>query len=105
MVGDELRRMGVVFQHAGKFQLQPAQAEIHRGPSGGLDKFGQVVAGPQPGQNAIALPSPRNDFFPREVGIQMPAVFLGIFFNALMQAVIVPPQCQQHSFLFFGHGL
>jgi hypothetical protein len=54
MVGNKLRRMSVVFQPAGKFQLRTAQAEIHRGLLGGLNKFGEIIAGSQPGENATA---------------------------------------------------
>ena len=54
-----LRGVGVVLQHAGKAQVRPAETEIHRRLGRVFDKLRQVVARPQPGQDAVTLLSPR----------------------------------------------
>jgi hypothetical protein len=82
MIRRQFGGMRVVFQHAGKFQLRPAVAEIHRREPGGFDKLREVVAGAEPGENAVAFPAPGDDFFAGVIGVKMPAVFLCIFFNA-----------------------
>ena len=103
MFGDEPGGVRMIFQHAGKFQLRPAETEIHRGFFDGLDEFRQVIARAEPGENAVARPAPGNDFFAGEIRVKMPAMLLGIFFNALMQPVIIPAQSQQDALLFFAH--
>jgi hypothetical protein len=51
----------------------------------------------QPGQDAVTIPTPRNNLFPHQIPGQPPALFLRIFFNAAMPLVIVPTQHQQHA--------
>ncbi len=98
-------RVGVVFKHPGELQMRPAKTEIHRGLARLPDKFRQVVARPQPGENTIALPAPRNDLFAGEIGGKMPLMLQRIFFNAAVQPVIIPAQGDQHAFLFPGHSV
>src|SRR2546421_4932283 len=84
--GDQLRGMSVVLENASKLELGPAKTEIHRGLTCMDDKVRQVIARPQPGENPVALPSPGDDFFAREVGRQMPMMFESKFFYAAMQS-------------------
>ena len=64
--------------------MRTPQAEIHRRLVDGFDKFREVVARAEPGQNTIAFPAPRDDLFPGHIGVKMPAVLPRIFLNALM---------------------
>ena len=102
MLGGQLRGMGVIFQHAGKAQLRTAEAEIHCGLFGVRHEFRQIVAGAKPRQNPVALPPPRNDLLPGQIRGEMPVVFLGEFFNAAMQPVIIPAEGNQDPLLAFA---
>ncbi len=106
MLGGQLRRVGVIFQDAGKAQLRTAEAQIHGGLSGMHHKFRQIVTGAEPRQYPVAFPPPGNDFFPREIRREMPVVFLREFFNAPMQPVVIPAQGNQDALLDFAwHGV
>ena len=95
--------MEMIFQHARKFQVRSAEAEIHRGFLGVLDELSQIVAFPEPRENAVPVPTPRDDLLTREVGGEMPAVFLGKLFDAAMQPVVVPAESDEDAFLIVGH--
>src|ERR1039458_319313 len=82
---------------------RPAKTEVHRRQLGGADEFREVVARAEPRKDAVAFPAPRDHFFARVIGVKMPAMLLCIFFNALMQPVVIPAQREQHAFLFSGH--
>src|SRR5215831_5686302 len=97
MFGDQPRCMCVVLEHTRKIQVRPAEAEIDGRFLGVRDKFREIIASSQPREDAIAFPSPGNDFFASEVGGEMPARFLGESFNATMNAVVVPPERDQYS--------
>jgi len=84
--------------------LRTAIAEIDGGQFGFGDEGGEVVAGAEPGQDAIALPAPRDDFFLGDIHAQMPAMLLGIIRNPLMDAVVVPTKGEQNAGGFVAHN-
>ena len=102
MLRRQLRGVGVVLQHAGEGQLGPAQAEIHRRLGRVLDKLRQVVPRAQPGQDAVALPSPGDDLFAGEIAEKMPVVLLRELLNSPVEAVVVPSERHEHPFLAFA---
>src|SRR5690349_22321130 len=104
MFGDQLRGMGMVLEDARKFQLPPAETEIDGGLLRLDDKLGQIIAGAEPRENAVAQPAPGNDFFARQIGGEVPAMFERELFDAAMQAVIVPAECHEHAPLVFWHN-
>lgn len=72
-------------------------AEVDRGFPRLDHEIGQVVPSTEPGQNAISVPAPGDDLFTGDVGVEMPAVFQGIFFDAAVDPVVVPAQGQQYT--------
>src|SRR5580658_1375600 len=82
-----------------------AVAKIHRGFFGLDNKFGQIIARAEPGQDAIAFPSPGDDFLAGEIGGEMPMALLRKFFNAAMQTVIIPAERNKNPFLAFWHWI
>lgn len=93
----------VIHQHVGIRQVQPAEAEIY-GRFCGVDHiFGEITTCTQPGQDAIALPTPRNDLFLGYVRAQMPVIFLRVLLDALVQTVIIPSERDLNSFLSGAH--
>ena len=83
--------------------MRTPETEVDGGFFFGLDKLGQIVAGAKPGQNAVAFPTPGNHFLTREVCVQVPAMFLRVFFDSTVQPVIVPAQRYQDTFLSAFH--
>jgi len=69
-----------------------------------LYELGQIITSAQPGKDAVSLPTPGDNFLTCEVSREVPTVFLRITFDATMEAVIVSPKRDQHSFLDFPHG-
>ena len=90
MFGYKLRSMRVVFQHASEFQVLAAEAEINGGLFGIHNKFRQIIASAEPGQDAVAFPTPGNDLLASKIGGEMPIVLLGKFLNAPVQTVVIP---------------
>src|SRR5262245_46659213 len=64
MLRDEFGGMRMVFEHSWESEVRPAKAEIHRRPFGAFDKLCEIVPCPEPGQDPVAFPTPRNDLFP-----------------------------------------
>lgn len=83
--------------------MGPTEAEVHGRLFDGLDEFGQIVARAQPGKDTIALPSPGDHFFPGQIGVEVPAILTGKFFDALMQMVVIPAEGQQDALLSLHH--
>ena len=90
MVGYYLSGVGVVFKDARKVQVGPAETEVHGGLVLLFHEFRQLVPGTQPGQDAVAFPSPRHDFLTRHICGERPIVFSSIGLNAAMEPVIIP---------------
>src|SRR5438552_6532678 len=93
----------MVLQHSWKMQLRPTKTEIHSRFVLPFYKLRQFVPGPQPGQDAVALPAPGKHLFAREVAGEEPGVFLGIFLDAAMEPVVVPTQRNEHPLMLFFH--
>jgi hypothetical protein len=68
MFRDEPGHGGVIHEHARKLQVRSAKAEIHGGLAGVGHEIREIIAGAEPCQNAIAFPTPRDDFLARGVG-------------------------------------
>ena len=103
MIRHQLGSVGVVFEHARKMQVGTAEAEVHRGLVLALHELRQVVPGAEPGEDAIALPAPRNDLLPRKIGGEKPRVLLSIPLYAPVEPVIIPAERKQNSLLFLSH--
>ncbi len=103
MFGHQLRGVRVVLQHAGIFQLRPAETEIHRGFRRMRHEIRQIVARSKPGQNSVPFPTPGNDPLPRQIGRQMPIMLQGEFFYPPVQPVVIPSQRHQNTLLAFLH--
>ena len=103
MIGHQLGRMGVVFEHAGEMQMRAAEAEVHRGLVLALHKLRQVVPRPEPGQDAVALPAPGNNLLPRQIGREKPRVLLSVALDAPVEPVVIPAERQQDSSLYSSH--
>src|SRR5205085_10076740 len=58
MFGGEPRARRVVHQNSGEFQMGPAKTEIHGWPPCLHYKLGKVIPRAQPGENAVAFPTP-----------------------------------------------
>src|SRR5262249_34909115 len=92
MVGNEPGGMSIVLEHASKLQMRPAKAEIHSRFFRFDHEIRQLVSDAQPGQNAIAAPTPRQNVVVRERGRKVPAMLQGIALDAPVQAGVVPTQ-------------
>src|ERR1700689_566446 len=99
MFRNQFCRVKMIFNYSSELQLRAAKTEVHRWFLGLLHKLRQIIARTEPCQNTVAFPAPRNDFFSRKIGGQMPVVFQRILFYTSMQAVVIPAQCYQHSLL------
>ena len=99
----KVRRADMIGQHARERQMRPAKTEIHGRLFYLHHKISQIIACSQPRQNPVALPSPRDHFFLGHVRAQMPALFLRVFGNALVQTMIIPAHGQQDSLVAFWH--
>jgi len=73
MLGGKFRRGEVIRQYAGKPEVRTAKTEIHRGQFRFNHKTRPDRAGAEPGQDAVPLPSPRDDLFLGDIGGQVPA--------------------------------
>ena len=104
MFGDELCRMRMIFEHARVLQVRTAEAEVDGRLFGVTHEFGEVIAGAKPGEDTVAFPAPRDDFFANEVGRKVPAMFLGKPFDAAMHAVVIPPEGDEDPLPAFVHG-
>src|SRR5205085_8705914 len=93
MFGDELGGVRVIFEHTREIQMRPAKTEINGRFAGVADELRQIVAGAEPREDAVAFPAPGDDLLAGEVGGKMPAVFLREFFNAAVETVVVPAEC------------
>src|SRR4051812_42331675 len=78
MFSRQLRNGHMIHKDAGKRKLRTAKTEIHSGLSCLHNEIGQIIARPQPCQNAIPFPTPRNYFLSRRVWAEMPALLLRI---------------------------
>ena len=90
MVGHQLAAVRVVNQHTRKGQVRTAPAEINRRLAGLLNEIRQIIALPQPGQDAVALPAPRDELLTGVNGREVPVVFAGILLDAAMHGIVVP---------------
>ena len=96
MFGDQFAGLRVILHHVGEGCVPAAQGEVDRRLVGLAHEVGQVVAGAQPGQDAIAVPAPRDYFLVDDaMGGQVPAVLGGIGGDALEQAMVIPTEREQ----------
>ncbi len=105
MIRNQLSTGMMIHQDAGEGELRPPETEIHRWFFGIQDKFSQIIPDAEPGEDAIAFPAPWDNAFTGHIRAQMPVMFLGIFFNAGVEPVIIPAQGQKDSRSFGWHRL
>ena len=92
----DLTGLGVVLDHVGEGRPAATQGEVDRRLAGLQDEVRQIVAGAQPGQDAVTVPAPRNHLLVDDaVRGQVPAVFGGVGGDALEQTVIIPAECKE----------
>ena len=105
MFRGDLAGLGVVLDHVGERGAAATQGEVDRRLVGFQDEVGEVVAGAEPSEDAVAFPAPGNHLLVDDaVGGQMPAVFRSIGGDALEQPVVIPAEGEKHVPRAF-HGL
>ena len=96
MFGDQFAGLRVILHHVSEGCVPAAQGEVDRRLVGLAHEVGQVVARAQPGQDAVAIPAPRNHFLVDDaMRGQVPAVLGGIGGDALEQAMVIPTEREQ----------
>lgn len=99
MLRGKPRNFFVVLKDTRQAQVRSTEAEVDRWLSGAHDELGEIIAGTEPCENSLTFPAPWDNLFASDVGAEMPPMFLGVVFNAAVNAVIVPAQCQKNSLL------
>jgi len=83
--------------------MRTAEAEIHGRLLRAHDELCQIIPCPKPGEDPVSLPAPGNYLFPRDVTAKVPPMLLSVTLNATMQALVIPTEGQQYTWVLAFH--
>ena len=96
VLGDQLARLRVILHHMGEGRISAAQGEVDGRLLRLPDEVGQIVAGAKPSEDAVAIPTPRDDLLMDDaMGGQMPPVLGCVSRDTLQQTMVIPAEGEQ----------